>query len=133
MHCSCRADGLYFIDFEYAGWDDPAKMICDFFCQPAVPAPQTWHRHFAHSVVAGFAGREELLQRVQILLPLYRIKWCCIVLNGLLPEGHARRLFAGAVSTTSAEQQLRTLERTNSLLQQATPAAADHLNALLTT
>jgi len=124
--------GLCFVDFEYAGWDDPAKMICDFFCQPAVPAPQAWHGHFAKSVVAGFAAREELLQRVQILLPLYRIKWCCIVLNGLLPEGRARREFAGAATTISAEQQLRTLERANSLLQQATPAAAEHLNALLT-
>ena len=27
-----------FIDFEYAGWDDPSKLICDFFCQPAVKA-----------------------------------------------------------------------------------------------
>src|SRR5260370_15342476 len=26
-----------FFDFEYAGWDDPARMVCDFFCQPAVP------------------------------------------------------------------------------------------------
>jgi thiamine kinase-like enzyme len=22
---------LKFIHFEYAGWDDPAKMVCDFF------------------------------------------------------------------------------------------------------
>ena len=28
---------LRFFDFEYAGWDDPAKTVCDFFCQPAVP------------------------------------------------------------------------------------------------
>ena len=31
---------LCFIDFEYAGWDDPAKLICDFFCQPQTPVPQ---------------------------------------------------------------------------------------------
>src|SRR5262249_33996160 len=29
-----RADGeLCFFDFEYAGWDDPAKMVADFFYQ----------------------------------------------------------------------------------------------------
>ena len=25
---------LFFIDFEYAGLDDPIKLICDFYCQP---------------------------------------------------------------------------------------------------
>ena len=29
------SDGsLTFHDFEYAGWDDPAKLVGDFFCQP---------------------------------------------------------------------------------------------------
>ena len=31
---------LAFLDFEYAGWDDPAKLVCDFELQPAVPAPR---------------------------------------------------------------------------------------------
>ena len=30
-----------FVDFEYAGWDDPAKLFADFFCQPRHPAPKT--------------------------------------------------------------------------------------------
>jgi len=25
---------LYFLDFEYFGWDDPIKLICDFFWHP---------------------------------------------------------------------------------------------------
>ena len=25
---------LYFFDFEYAGMDDPVKLICDYICQP---------------------------------------------------------------------------------------------------
>ena len=25
---------LFFFDFEYAGMDDPAKLISDFICQP---------------------------------------------------------------------------------------------------
>ena len=39
---------LRFLDFEYAGWDDPAKLIGDFFCQPAIPAP---HSEFERFVV----------------------------------------------------------------------------------
>tara|TARA_B110000196_G_C21061510_1_gene622650 strand:- start:113 stop:892 length:780 start_codon:yes stop_codon:yes gene_type:complete len=30
-------EGLSFLDFEYAGWDDCAKTICDFGCQPEKP------------------------------------------------------------------------------------------------
>ena len=43
---------LRFIDFEYAGWDDPSKLICDFFCQPAVPAPPQAFDRFATAIAA---------------------------------------------------------------------------------
>ena len=41
---------LRFIDFEYAGWDDPAKTIADFFSQPAVPVPLEYYDYFESSV-----------------------------------------------------------------------------------
>src|SRR5439155_21002106 len=32
-----QADGrIIFLDFEYFGWDDPAKMIADFLLHPAM-------------------------------------------------------------------------------------------------
>jgi hypothetical protein len=31
---------------------------------------------------------------VRTLLPAYRMKWCCILLNEFLPVGGARRKFA---------------------------------------
>ena len=37
---------LVFIDFEYAGWDDPAKLANDFFCQPAVPVDARFYDDF---------------------------------------------------------------------------------------
>jgi len=84
---------LRFIDFEYAGWDDPAKMICDFFCQPAVPVPQLWFDRFAAAVLADCPEAERHRRRAALLLPLYRVKWCCIMLNDFLPAGRARRRF----------------------------------------
>jgi hypothetical protein len=74
---------LRFIDFEYAGWDDSAKMICDFFCQPAVPASRKFLPMF------------EPPERAVALLPVYRVKWCCIMLNDFLPVGSKRRQYAG--------------------------------------
>ena len=83
-----------FIDFEYAGWDDPAKLVCDFFCQEAVPVPLEYFDRFASAAVRHLADPEALRQRIDMLLPVYRIKWCCIVLNDFLPTGRDRRGFA---------------------------------------
>ena len=101
------ADGkLRFIDFEYAGMDDPAKMLCDFFLQPAVPAPLSERRVFAELALAPFADSRGLLERADVLRDAYRIKWCCILLNDFLPVGAARRRFAGALGSTDLIAQL---------------------------
>jgi len=86
--------GLRFIDFEYAGWDDPAKLVCDFFCQPALPVPRDYYEMFTFAVAANLADPERELQRFSLLMPVYQLKWCCILLNDFLPVGHKRRLFA---------------------------------------
>jgi hypothetical protein len=84
---------LRFIDFEYAGWDDPAKMVCDFFCQPAVPVPMDFYDKLVESVVSGLDRPDEHSQRISLLMPVYRVKWCCIMLNDFLPWGGDRRRF----------------------------------------
>jgi len=98
FHNAIRAaDGrLRFIDFEYAGWDDPAKLACDFFCQPAVPAPAAAFDRFAAAVAELFAEPAAHRGRAGLLLPVYRVKWCCILLNEFLPVGGRRRAFSAA-------------------------------------
>lgn len=90
-----RADGsLVFHDFEYAGWDDPAKGVVDFFCQPRVPVPlRFWNRCVA-AIDAATGSDTELAERALLLLDVYRIKWCCIALNAFLPQAARRRAFA---------------------------------------
>lgn len=85
---------LRFIDFEYAGWDDPAKLVCDFFCQPAVPVPLRHFDRFAREVAADFSDPAAVVGRARRLLPVYRVKWVCIRLNEFLPAGGRRRAFA---------------------------------------
>jgi len=89
-----EAAKLRFIDFEYAGWDDPAKMVCDFFCQPTVPAPRECFDHFAETIATSLSRPAIHEQRFRLLLPVYQIKWCCILLNDFLPAGDRRRQFA---------------------------------------
>jgi len=103
-----------FLDFEYAGRDDPAKLVSDFFCQPEIPVPMRYHAGFIARLAQGLeldtAGRA----RCRILLDAYRIKWTCIILNDFLPIGAARRAFAdggsraarGASQLAKAEAQI---------------------------
>lgn len=88
-------DGTFrFIDFEYAGRDDPAKMVCDFFCQPKRPVSTAHFDAFFKEALAGFSDPAFWRRRIDFLFPLYRVKWCCILLAPFLPEGAERRAFA---------------------------------------
>ncbi len=104
---------LRFIDFEYAGWDDPAKTVCDFFCQVSVPVPLAYFDTVLDTVAEGVAEPELFRVRTRLLLPVYRLKWCCIVLNDFLPVDGSRRRFAHTAEDQEARkvQQLRKARR----------------------
>ena len=91
-----RHDGtLAFLDFEYAGWDDPAKLSGDFFSQVQVPVPLT-HWDLVRDTLSDLVDDPaSARKRMTLLRPLYQLKWCCIVLNHFLPVAAARRSFAG--------------------------------------
>ena len=98
---------LSFIDFEYAGRDDPAKLTCDFFCCPDIPAPLQFRALFIDKVRSGLSLDAHFSQRCDVLLDAYRIKWACIILNDFLDVGEARRSFANAGAREQrCEQQL---------------------------
>lgn len=86
---------LSFVDFEYAGWDDPAKLICDFICQPELPVTAAQGSQFIEELAAALPQTGDLRRRVDALLPAHRLKWCCILLNEFRPEHQRRRLHAG--------------------------------------
>lgn len=105
--------GLIFLDFEYAGWDDPAKVLGDFFSQVAIPVPTEFFEWVANAISETTSESENMLLRIRLLLPLYRIKWCCIILNDFLLIDGARREFAqGGVS----ERKINQLKKAENLL-----------------
>lgn len=97
---------LFFLDFEYAGWDDPAKLICDFICQPELPVTQSQGQQFRDELLSVLPNSDELKHRVELLLPVHRLKWCCILLNEFRLEDLNRRLHAGVGSAGLLLQQL---------------------------
>lgn len=90
------ADGtLRFVDFEYSGWDDPAKTIADFANQPDRLLPDAMGGLFRERALALFPDNGQLAARLRLLTPLYQVKWACICLNEFLPSGSHRRAFTG--------------------------------------
>jgi len=85
---------LSFIDFEYAGWDDPAKLICDFVLHPGVTINAELGKTFAEHIDLEGINKEKLLHRCSKLYELIGLKWCCIILNIFIPEHRQRRIFA---------------------------------------
>ncbi len=96
-----------FLDFEYAGWDDPAKTAGDFFSQEALPVPVECLDGVVKTLSEMTDHPVKTAQRIRLLLRLYRIKWCCIVLNHFLPVGSRRREFAGIDLESARKEQLK--------------------------
>lgn len=102
---------IRFIDFEYAGWDDPAKLLCDFANQPDRILETSLSRMFIRNIIAADVNPESLQYRYALLEPLYQIKWACIILNDFLPAGDMRRRFTFVTdSDESKRSQLAKLD-----------------------
>lgn len=85
---------LTFIDFEYFGWDDPAKTISDFLLHPGMELSWEQRHRFFREIVPRFGDSRELESRIRMLYPLFGVKWSLILLNEFLPGGLRRRGFA---------------------------------------
>jgi len=96
FHNAIRKDsgGVVYFDYEYAGWDDPLKVVCDFFAQPDYPIPCELIDYALQLPILSKVHRDarELVSR---LMPLYLCKWVCIILNPVFREKLCRREFAG--------------------------------------
>ena len=92
FHNCIRRDGgeLVFLDFEYFGWDDPAKMVCDFILHPAMDLGASLKQRFVDSILARLDSGHCLATRIETVYPLFALKWCLILLNPFL--SHYRQL-----------------------------------------
>jgi thiamine kinase-like enzyme len=108
-----RPDGsLVFLDFEYFGWDDPAKLVCDFLLHPAMDLSDDLKRRFYRQ----FVTNKNLAKRVETVYPLFGLKWITIMLNEFLPEDLQRRGFASNVPIDRAAAQARQLDKARRML-----------------
>lgn len=99
-----------FIDFEYAGWDDPVKTICDFFLQPKIPISWRFFDFFFNAMAQWVPDRGKIVERTRLMLSVCKIKWCCIILNVFSKKDSLRRIFSQREKTSSKEKQLELAE-----------------------
>ena len=107
---------IKFIDFEYAGWDDPAKLVGDFFGQVAIPVNAKYLGDFIASCFKHSSFTELDTKRIYLLINSYKIKWCCIVLNVFLSKNLNRRIFSNP-SLDIATLKLSQLSKATKILE----------------
>jgi hypothetical protein len=96
---------LTFIDFEYFGWDDPAKLTADILLHPGTPVGDN-ERARLHSGLLDIYGDDPgFAARLDALSPLLGLRWGLILLNEFRPERWRRRVMAGATETWAAAKQ----------------------------
>ncbi len=106
---------IFFLDFEYFGWDDPVKIISDVLLHPGMNLPLPIKTEFLAGVLAIFRDQPDLFIRLKQALPFYGLIWCLILLNEFISEDQQRRSFAaGKVIDTETLQ--RQLQKAESLL-----------------
>ena len=106
---------LFFVDFEYAGKDDPAKFIADFFIQPEIKVDIGYIQLFADKALDFSDNKEIIISRAIKLLPMFQVKWCCIIMNEFLPETAERRVFSNP-ELDIQESKYKQLEKAKALL-----------------
>jgi hypothetical protein len=117
---------LTFVDFEYFGRDDPAKLTADFLLHPAMALSPQLRRRFAGGAAMAFCDSAGYNDRLGLLLPLVGLKWCMILLNEFLPERLARRTFAAGCET-ERELPVRQLAKARAMLDHSAQVSKECL------
>ncbi|MBV8600433.1 MAG: phosphotransferase, partial [Candidatus Eremiobacteraeota bacterium] len=118
FHNALRREGrLVFLDFEYFGWDDPAKLVCDFLWHPGMTLGPGERRQFLAGATDAFKEGISFVSRLHAYEPLIALRWAAIVLGEFLPEVWERRKYAGrAAPADHASAKQRQLAKARAIL-----------------
>ena len=107
---------IVFLDFEYFGWDDPVKLLCDFAFHPGMELSGATRKYWFKSTLKLYG--EELLPRMNASWPLFGLCWVLIMLNEFRNDIWDRRRTAEpSVRDFRKDFQLRQLKRARQLIK----------------
>jgi hypothetical protein len=109
---------ICFLDFEYAGWDDPAKMAGDFFLHAGIRPSREHFEPFMEIALAPFRDARAITHRVRLLSAVFRTRWACIALNEFLPEVVRRRSFAAGDDDATYGRRVEQLAKARELFSE---------------
>ena len=112
------AGRVTFIDFEYFGWDDPVKLVSDFYWHPGMNLTANLRKKWVDNSLTIFREDQAFARRLNAYLSLYGLRWCLIILNEFLKTGVTRRSHADATKGEKlADIRSRQLSKAKLLLQ----------------
>ena len=76
-----KNDQIYFIDFEYAGWDDPRKLVCDFILNPDYLISKKNKIFFLTNFDHIFKTKLSNSNQFRLILKFHFLKWACMIIN----------------------------------------------------
>ncbi len=80
---------IYFLDFEYFGWDDPLKLACDFYIHPGMNLNKHLGMYWIKNFFENF--NQSHFKRFQLIKFLYWMTWPLITLNDFRDDVWLRR------------------------------------------
>lgn len=80
-----RRREVIFLDFEYFGWDDIAKLTGDFLFHPGMDLNFDLKKYFLKKILDIFDFVPHLEKRIKIFYPFLGINWTLRLLNEFLP------------------------------------------------
>ena len=112
FHNAIRVEGKpVFIDFEYAGLDDPAKTLADFFLQPKISVDSSFFKRAVLSIAIALPA-DALKARSRVLGRLLSVKWLAIILAPLEDARYASfRARHGAGASAELSRRLNLVSR----------------------
>jgi hypothetical protein len=108
---------IVFLDLEYFGWDDPAKIICDFLFHPATSVSHQLKQYFVSKMCEIFSDYSQLEKKIEMIYPLIGLNWCLRLLNEFLSEHLLRRTFASVTDTDHEQVRSQQLIKAEQLLE----------------
>ncbi len=108
---------LFFLDFEYSGWDDPAKLLADFFHH--VGQDVAWeHKWYLLDQFATHRKQDpDFLRRWEIVIDPIGLEWVLIILNVIDPNEMKRKRFANPNLDPAELVKIR-LSKTNQMINE---------------
>ncbi|SRR5579883_1170720 len=107
---------LFFIDFDYFGWDDPVKLLADILWHPKMIFTPHQKIKIIQKITEIYHMDNFFSRRFNYHFPLFGLRWVLILLNEFIPVYWLNRQYAGAHQDQMEAREVQ-LQRAKELLE----------------